>query len=131
MRLDCSGGGLARIQNAIDTNLQILAEDGWTFCTSDVVALEVLAKPLKENQGELVKIYRNLLQKMRTVKNFSSLFKNALLLSKSENLKGMDAIHVAIAEHNNCQIFVTNDSHFRNLKIIAPKLIDLSKSLTQ
>jgi predicted nucleic acid-binding protein len=123
--------GLPEYRDAIDTNLRNLAEDGWTFCISDVVALEILAKPLKENRDELVNIYRNLLQKMRTVKNFSSVFKSALLLTKSENLKGMDAIHVAIAEHNNCQIFVTNDPHFRNLKVITPKLIDLSKSLAR
>lgn len=121
--------GLPEYQKVIDANLQLLAEDGWTFCTSDVVVLEVLAKPLKENQDHLVQIYRNLIQKLKALKNYSAVFKNALLLTKSENLKGMDAIHVAIAEHYDCQLFVTSDPHFRNLKTIPHKLIDLSASI--
>ncbi|MGH7596930.1 MAG: type II toxin-antitoxin system VapC family toxin [bacterium] len=121
--------GLLEYQKVIDANLQALAEDGWTFCTSDVVVLEVLAKPLKENQDHLVQIYRNIIQKLKALKNYSAVFKNALTLTKSENLKGMDAIHVAIAEHHNCQFFVTSDPHFRNLKIIPHKLIDLSASI--
>lgn len=118
--------GLPEYKDTIDTNLRNLAEDGWTFCTSDVVALEILAKPLKENKDELIKIYRDLFQKMRRLKNFSSVFKSALLLTKSENLKGMDAIHVAIAEHNNCQIFVSNDPPFSESHSYYPQ-IDRSK----
>jgi predicted nucleic acid-binding protein len=121
--------GLPEYQKVIDADLQALAEDGWRFCTSDVVMLEVLVKPLKENQDQLVQIYRNVIQKLKALKNYSAVFKNALALTKSENLKGMDAIHVAIAEHHNCQLFVTSDPHFRNLKIIPPKLIDLSASI--
>jgi predicted nucleic acid-binding protein len=79
----------------------------------------------------IVQIYRNIIQKLKALKNYSAIFKNALLLTKSENLKGMDAIHVAIAEHHNCQLFVTSDPHFRNLKIISPQLIDLSKSVAR
>jgi len=123
--------GLSEYKNIIDANLQTLAEEGWMFCTSDAVALEVLTKPLKENQDNLAQIYRGLFQKMRTIKIFPAVFKNALLLTTAENLKGMDAIHVAIAEHNNCQLFVTSDPHFRNLKAIIPKLIDLSKNSAQ
>ncbi|MCI0691589.1 PIN domain-containing protein [candidate division KSB1 bacterium] len=123
--------GLPEYQKVIDANLQTLAEEGWTFCTSDVVVLEVLAKPLRENQDHLVQIYRNIIQKLKTLKNYSGVFKNALSLTKSENLKGMDAIHVAIAEHHNCQLFVTSDPHFRNLKIVPPQLINLSKSVAR
>ncbi len=48
-----------------------------------------------------------------------------------EYQKVIDAIHVAIAEHHNCQLFVTSDPHFRNLKIVPPQLIDLSKSVAR
>jgi predicted nucleic acid-binding protein len=86
---------------------------------------------LKEKQDSLAQIYRILFQKMRTIKIFPAVFKDALLLTVSENLKGLDAIHVAIAQHHNCQLFVTSDPHFRNLKVIIPHLIALSKSSTQ
>jgi hypothetical protein len=34
-------------------------------------------------------------------------------------------------EHHNCECFVTCDPHFRNLSVVTPILIDLSKRLVQ
>lgn len=40
------------------------------------------------------------------------------MIAQGENLKAMDAIHVAIAIQHGCKRFVSTDPHFKNLKII-------------
>jgi predicted nucleic acid-binding protein len=120
--------GLPAYQNIVDRELQCLTEDGWKFCTSDVVLFEVLSKPLKNGQKELVQRYKNLFKKMKKFKGYANVFKDALLIAQSENLKAMDTIHVAIAKHYHCQLFVSSDPHFRDLKAITPYWIDLSKN---
>ena len=54
------------------------------------------------------------------------MFEQAIMIAQTENLKAMDAIHIAIAIHHGCQCFVSSDSHFKNLTIIPPVWIDLS-----
>ncbi|MFQ5639076.1 MAG: hypothetical protein ACE5IR_13925 [bacterium] len=49
------------------------------------------------------------------------------LIAKTENLKGLDAVHVAIAERNRCKLFVSTDPHFRNLKTVRPFWINLKE----
>ncbi len=115
--------GLPKYKKIIDKKLTDLTEEGWIFCTSELVALEVLAKPLKENQDNLVQVYRKIFEKMRMLKNYSNVFRHALLITQTENLKGMDAIHVAIADYYNCKQFVSSDPHFQNLKIISPLMV--------
>ena len=56
-----------------------------------------------------------------------SLIRSALLIAQTEHLKAMDAIHVAIADHHSCDLFVSSDPHLRHLKIITPYWIDLTK----
>lgn len=117
--------GLVRYKQIIDKKLNDLAEEGWIFCASELVTLEILTKPLKENNDNLAQIYRKLFEKVRILKNYSNIFKDALLISQTENLKGMDSIHVAFADHYKCKRFVSSDPHFADLKIIPALWIDL------
>jgi hypothetical protein len=48
------------------------------------------------------------------------------MIAQDENLKTMDAIHVAIAVQHGCKRFVSTDTHFKNLKIMPVTWIDLS-----
>jgi len=91
-----------------------------------VVLFEVLLKPLKSSQKELVQRYKNLLEKMKKLKSYPNVFKDALQIGHLENLKGFDAIHVAIAKHHRCTLFVSSDPHFRNLRTLTSHWIDLS-----
>ena len=118
--------GLNEYRQIIDSKMRALSEDGWIFCVSDIVYYEVLLKPAKNNQVKLMKIYRSIFDKLKIVKNYSDLFKDALLLGQSEDLKGIDLLHVAIARHSNCQRFITTDPHFTQLKSIEPVFIDLA-----
>jgi len=111
----------------IDKKLNELAEEGWTFYSSEAVQFEVLIEPLKKQQDELVQIYRKIFDEIRMLKTYTSVFKNALLIAHTENLKGLDAVHVAIADHYNCKLFVSSDPHFRNLKTIRPFWINLEE----
>jgi len=112
--------GLSVYKNAIDEHLVTLAQDGWIFCTSEVVSLEVLIKPLQAEQDKLVRIYRQIFDEMRLLASYSSVFSHALLIAQLENLKSMDSIHVAMADYHNCGLFVSSDPHFRHLKVITP-----------
>jgi predicted nucleic acid-binding protein len=117
--------GLPKHKQIIDKKLHDLAEEGWMFCISEVVILEILAKLLKQDEDNLVQFYREAFDKIRILKNYPHVFRHALSIIQTENLKGMDAIHVAFADHYDCNGFVSSDSHFMNLKIIPPLLINL------
>ena len=52
---------------------------------------------------------------MKVLKTFSGIFLDALLVIQTEDIKGMDAIHIAIASHYNCKTFASSDPHFLHL----------------
>lgn len=119
--------GLAEYQTTIDQQLRQLTETGWILCRSELVSFEVLAKPMRQNQADLVVQYTRLLETLRMLPTYVNVFKEALHISCAEGVKGLDAIHVALATHHKCQLFVSTDPHFRKLKQIQSLWIDLSK----
>jgi predicted nucleic acid-binding protein len=119
--------GLPLYRKTINDCLNKLDKDGWLLCVSELVLLEVLPKPYKSNNDALIDIYNTLFEQTKMLKSFPNVFKDALMIAESENLKGMDAIHVAIALQHNCKCFISTDTHFKNLKVIPVKWIDLSK----
>ena len=120
--------GKAVYKHLIHAKLDALAEAEWEFCISEVVSLEVLVKPLRLGALEEAQKIRVFLQTMRQFKNYAGVFADALRIAQSENLKAMDAIHVALAQQHQCELFVSSDPHFRSLKTIRPYWIDLSDS---
>lgn len=117
--------GIPEYRAVIEHGLQQLARDGWLACSSELVSLEVLLHPLKNGQSELVLHYKNLFRTVKIFTIYPKIFNDALHIAQAENLKAIDAIHVAFAKHYGCQLFVSNDSHFRNLAAITPYWIDL------
>jgi len=112
-------------QKVKDTLLNF-ENEGWYFCYSDLVLLEVLLKPFKENQEFLLESYKRAFETSLFLPNYDELLKQALLIAKSDNLKSIDAIHVAFAVEYNCELFVTTDPHFRTLQSLPLHIIDLS-----
>lgn len=110
----------------IEKDLQQLARDGWVSCISELVSLEVLINPLKKGQNGLVLQYKRLFGKIKILEIYPGIFKDALPIAQSENLKAIDALHVAIASHYGCQLFVSSDPHFQPLTTMTPYWIDLS-----
>jgi len=120
--------GLAAYQETLNDAMRQLSQDGWTFCISEAVVLEVLVNPLKRQQDHLVETYRKLFERTRNLRIHVSVFKEALSVAYTENLRAMDAIHVTIACHHGCDRFVTTDPHFRHLKLIHSQWINLVES---
>ncbi len=117
--------GLPNYRKNVNSCLQELMNAGWLLCASDAVLLEVLPKPHKDNNERLVRIYDSLFEQTKILKSFPNVFKDALKISQSENLKAMDSVHLAIAKHHACERFVSTDPHFKNLKSVLSIWIDL------
>lgn len=117
--------GLSRYRSLINSALQELIADGWSFAYSDAVVLEVLLKPLQNNQGTIVQKYQSLFATIKPYESYPNIFKDALHVAQKEALKTMDAVHVALAAHYKCTLFVSSDPPFRHLKTISPYWIDL------
>ena len=118
--------GIPSYQKVITEHLFALAQDGWIACISELVMLETLCKPLKTGQHALIEQYRHLFDALNLLKNYPDLFEDAQRIMQNEGLNVIDALHVSIAFHDHCQLFVTSDPHFRSLKTIRPYWIDLS-----
>ena len=117
--------GLSAYKNRIMQELKYLTHSGWTFCTSEVVWLEVLAKPMQQEQDEIVWKYRNFLAALNMLQHPPDVFKHALTIAHTEQLKALDAVHVAIAAHHNCALFVSSDPHFQSLTTLTPHWVQL------
>lgn len=117
--------GLMKYRYKIDSVLENLAQDGFSFVASDAVLLEVLLKPAQNNDTATIEIYRQVFQQLRLAIVYPNVFMDALDVAKTESLKGMDAVHVALALNHECECFVSTDSHFKNLNILPTVWIDL------
>lgn len=80
----------------LQRQLDDLALAEWEFCTSAVVYLETLTKPLQQGQVEEAQKFRNFLNTMVMLKNYTTVFEGALRIARTECLKALDAVHVAI-----------------------------------
>lgn len=119
--------GLDQYRPPIRAALAALAEHGWELCSSDAVRLEVLIRPLRLQQDQLLDLYFGLLEANHALSIPESVFVYALTVARFEGLKAMDAVHVAIAKHHGCKRFITTDPHFNSLKTVQPWYISLPK----
>lgn len=118
--------GLKHYRPVIDEKLEKLALDGWSFVVSEAVALEVLIKPYRNNDISVLHAYRNVFAQCGGVlPSYPEVFSEALDISRLENLKSMDAVHVALALHHQCQCIISADKHFKDLKILPAVWIEL------
>jgi predicted nucleic acid-binding protein len=120
--------GLPAYRKIINASLKNVGFEGYVLSLSDAVLLEILQKPYKDNNISLIDIYNKLFEKVKILKSFQNVFKDALKIARSENLNAMDAIHVAIAVRHKCKYFVSTDPHLKNLGIIQSFWIDLKET---
>lgn len=85
--------------------------------SSELILMEVLVLPLRNNNESLVSDYEQLLlnSAMQLIAISQDILKQAANLRATTNLKTPDAIHAATAISINCDLFITNDKGFRNL----------------
>ncbi len=123
--------GIPAYRDLVRKELSALMENDWQFCLSDLVALEVLIKPSRQNQPELVDIYNEAFSEAIYFATFDMVFHHALLYAQKDGLKALDAIHVAFAINYECELFVTTDPDFRPLQSLPLHWIDLSQAVSQ
>jgi len=118
--------GYYAYQNIVEKHLRELEREGWTLCVSEVVLLEVLCKPNRQNKTTLTSLYNQFFTQIDVLSNYDGVFRDALRIASKENLHAIDAIHVAIATHYGCNRFVATDNHFKNITTIPLSWIDLT-----
>ena len=96
--------------------------------TSIITLIEVLTKPLAENQEELANKYRDILLNSSNTYilelNNDIAEKSAILKSKYKFLKTPDAIQLATAIYSNSDLFLSNDKKLQNLNEINVVILD-------
>jgi predicted nucleic acid-binding protein len=117
--------GLEAYRPPLRIAIKELAADGWRLCTADAVRLEVLVQPQRAGRAEAVRAYEGLLAACDTLPTHGAVFSDARLVAVDEGLKAMDAVHLSIARAHGCKRFLTTDPHFRHLRCIEPRWIDL------
>ncbi len=123
--------GIPEYKKIIERHLDQLVQDGWFFCLSEVVKMEVLFKPYRDNNIELIHHYIRLFEQATYFKNYINLFEDARLIMQQEYKKTIDSIHIAFAVHYGCNCIVTTDAHLQNLKKIDTQLINLSSTIKE
>jgi len=85
--------------------------------SSELILMETLVLPLKNNDTFLLNAYEELLlsENMQLVPINQSILRQAANIRATTNLKTPDAIHAATALSVNCNQFLTNDKGFRNV----------------
>jgi predicted nucleic acid-binding protein len=85
--------------------------------SSELILMEVLVLPLRNNNESLVSDYEQLLlnSAMQLVPIEQSILRKAANLRATNSLKTPDAIHAATAISVNCDLFIINDNGFRKL----------------
>ncbi len=90
-----------------------------TCITSEMTVAEVLVRPFKQEATDLIKIYMDALNDKRLVAlqpiTYQTLTDAAFARAET-GMKLPDAIHVATAIQNGCDIFLTNDKGIKTPK---------------
>lgn len=103
----------------LDAIWQTVSTGEISVATSELTLLEVLVKPLKVGDITTATIFRTVLRHSPDVQMYpitQNILEEAARLRATIGLRTPDALHAATAMLNNCSLFVTNDSAFRNLR---------------
>jgi len=94
---------IGRINQAPDSQLAV----------SPLLRLEVLTKPLRDNDTALFQAYEDFLAAQIMLPIPEAIYDAALQLRANFRLKTPDALHLAIAQHYDCTEFWTNDDRLK------------------
>ena len=85
--------------------------------SSELIMMEVLVLPLRNNNESLTSDYEQLLlnSAMQLIPIDRYILRQAANLRANNSLKTPDAIHAATGLSVDCNLFITNDRGFRNL----------------
>lgn len=85
--------------------------------SSELTLLEVMVKPLREGDSELIALYDRIFtsSEIELLPITARVLRTAARLRATHGLRTPDAIHAATAITTNCLQFITNDSDFRRV----------------
>ncbi len=85
--------------------------------TSELVILETLVKPLRDQDVSLQKLFRELFRarEINLIPTTTSVWERAAHIRATTGLKTPDAIHAASALAASVKLVLTNDPHFRRI----------------
>lgn len=95
--------------------------------TSTITLTEVLTKPLKANDVQLVKTYHEMLENTQNIVLVpvdNAIANRAAELRAQYNLKTPDALQIAVAIESHCDAFLTNDLGLKRVTEIKVLVLD-------
>lgn len=120
--------GMEKYHNIIDEVWQDMIQEGWQFCISEPVILEVMCRPLWNNDQPAIEAYNHAFSQAYMLPYFEGIFQSALSIIRLEQIKSLDAIHLAYASHYQCDRFITTDTHFKSVTTVPIHFIDLASA---
>ncbi len=106
-------------QNYLSQFFLAIDEGEFSLITSTITLLEVLVKPIKSNEYEIVELYKNILTKspgIEIIKINNSIAIRAAEIRAKYNLKTPDSIQIATAIENKADYFFTNDERLKSVE---------------
>lgn len=103
--------------NEVSNIFERTADGTVQVITSVITYIEVLAKPYKLGQNDIVDIYKDFFSNSKGFSVMGIDSKIAELTAKIRaefGFKVPDALQLALFEHNNCNYFITNDKQLKN-----------------
>ncbi len=98
----------------------------FTIVSSDLVVLETLVKPFRDNDVVVEAVFRSLFDsnEVMLIPTTQSLWEEAARLRAETGLKTPDALHAAAALRADCTLFITNDRDFRRVEGLPAVILD-------
>ena len=103
------------------------AEDGEiTIVCSDLVVMETLVKPIRDNDMFLKDLFNSLFNSnaVNLIPATRDIWEQSAVLRASTGLKTPDALHAATALSIGCAQFITNDTDFRRVENLPVTVLD-------
>lgn len=95
--------------------------------TNVITVIEVLHKPIRENESEIEAKYREMLIEsggIELVEISKTVAERAARLRATYNLRTPDALHIATALTTGCDLFLTNDFGLKRIQELRILVID-------
>ena len=94
-------------------------------CSSELIVLETLVLPLRTGNQNLLQAYDQLLlsSSLQLIPIHQEILRNAAQLRGDYNLKTPDAIHLATALRESCNLLLTNDVQFRRVRELSVTIL--------
>ena len=98
----------------------------FTLASSELVLLETLVKPLREDNARLEMLFRSIFAaaEMDLIPASLAIWEDAARIRAETGLATPDAVHAATALNTGCAAFITNDTDFRRVESLPVVILD-------